>query len=191
MFMTLAYLCWGLFVAVWALGAIYNVFRRGGGSDVTFLPRWSLLALVLIAADRAVPGGVFAYFRVSNIYVAYAGAIILMGSTAFTLWARWALGIMWSPVPTVQRDHELRTAGPYRVTRHPIYTGILGMLLGTTMLSGSPILLLLLVAFGVTFWRRMQREEQLMQQTFGPRYTEYRASVPRFLPFWPKPRLRH
>jgi protein-S-isoprenylcysteine O-methyltransferase Ste14 len=30
----------------------------------------------------------------------------------------------------------LRTEGPYAVTRHPIYTGILGMLVGTALLSG-------------------------------------------------------
>ena len=46
---------------------------------------------------------------------------ILVGSTVFTLWARWTLGKMWSSVPAVREKHELRTEGPYRVTRHPAY----------------------------------------------------------------------
>jgi protein-S-isoprenylcysteine O-methyltransferase Ste14 len=55
----------------------------------------------------------------------------------FTLWARFSLGTMWSVAPKVKGDHQLRTHGPYAVTRHPIYTGLLGMMLGATLLAGS------------------------------------------------------
>ena len=44
------------------------------------------------------------------------------------------------------REHpELRTSGPYRIIRHPIYTGILGMLLGSAMLLGSVMTLSALI----------------------------------------------
>jgi len=58
------------------------------------------------------------------------GLAILAVSTAFTIWARPALRTMWSFDPVVKQAHLLRTRGPYAVTRHPIYTGLLGMLLG-------------------------------------------------------------
>ena len=57
------------------------------------------------------------------------GLVILLGSTVFTLWARFALGTMWTLDARLKEGHALRTDGPYRITRHPIYTGILGMLL--------------------------------------------------------------
>jgi protein-S-isoprenylcysteine O-methyltransferase Ste14 len=72
------------------------------------------------------------------------GVILLIAATLFTLWSRLVLGTMWSSAAAVKSDHQLRTGGPYRVTRHPIYTGILGMLAGTTLMfvSAWPVLLI-------------------------------------------------
>ena len=43
---------------------------------------------------------------------------------------------MWSMDAAVKEGHRLRTEGPYGITRHPIYTGLLGMLLGSLLLAG-------------------------------------------------------
>jgi protein-S-isoprenylcysteine O-methyltransferase Ste14 len=40
---------------------------------------------------------------------------------------------MWGAAAKVKDDHQLRTHGPYAVTCHPLYTGLLGMLLGATL----------------------------------------------------------
>jgi protein-S-isoprenylcysteine O-methyltransferase Ste14 len=58
-------------------------------------------------------------------------------ATALTIWARLALGVMWSAAPTLKQEHKLRTGGPYAVTRHPIYTGLLGMMPGSLLLAGA------------------------------------------------------
>ena len=73
---------------------------------------------------------------VGALWIRVLGLAVLVASTVFTLWARFSLGTSWSVAPKVQGDHQLRTRGPYAVTRHPIYTGLLGMLLGATLLSG-------------------------------------------------------
>ena len=44
---------------------------------------------------------------------------------------------MWSGAPAVKQEHQLRTNGPYSITRHPIYTGMLGMLLGCLLVTGG------------------------------------------------------
>ena len=67
----------------------------------------------------------------------FLGLAILLAATALTLWARFTLGLMWSAVPAVKEGHQLRTSGPYAITRHPIYTGLLGMLLGTMLVAGA------------------------------------------------------
>ena len=53
------------------------------------------------------------------------GLVVLLAATVLTIWARLALGAMWSAAPTVKEEHRLRTSGPYRITRHPIYTGLI------------------------------------------------------------------
>ncbi|MFG2372823.1 methyltransferase family protein [Streptomyces sp. NPDC048504] len=62
--------------------------------------------------------------------LAILGALFAVASTGLLLWARWVRGVMWASIPLVHERHELRTDGPYRIVRHPIYTGLLGMVLG-------------------------------------------------------------
>ena len=85
--------------------------------------------------------------------------------------------------PTLREHHELRTDGPYRFTRHPIYTGILGMLLGSALAAGFGHVIIALVGFGAVFLVRIPREEQLMLKTFGDQYARYQRKVPRLVPF--------
>jgi protein-S-isoprenylcysteine O-methyltransferase Ste14 len=116
------------------------------------------------------------------------GAAILLPSTAFTIWSRLSLGKMWSFAAVARKDHELRTEGPYSVTRHPIYTGLIGMLLGTTLLSGRSQWILLLIAGVVLLVRKAAREERVMASVFGKAYDTYRDRTPRLLP---RPWKRH
>jgi protein-S-isoprenylcysteine O-methyltransferase Ste14 len=44
---------------------------------------------------------------------------------AFAIWARAHLGANWSAAVSIRADHELIRTGPYRRTRHPIYTGMI------------------------------------------------------------------
>src|ERR1700722_4326811 len=59
-------------------------------------------------------------------------ALTILGCL-FAVWARVTLGSNWSGLPTVRREHELITKGPYTLARHPIYTGILLALAGNAI----------------------------------------------------------
>ena len=89
---------------------------------------------------------------------------------------------MWSVAPKVKDDHQLRTRGPYAVTRHPIYTGVLGMLLGATLLSGIGQWIVLFPVGLVVFEVKIRMEERLMIVTFPDEYPRYRRRVPQFVP---------
>jgi protein-S-isoprenylcysteine O-methyltransferase Ste14 len=90
---------------------------------------------------------------------------------------------MWSASPNeFQADHELRTDGPYAITRHPIYTGLLGMLLGTVLLNGLGGSLALLIVGGAFLAARIPIEERLMSKAFPDEYARYRRRVPRLVP---------
>ena len=110
------------------------------------------------------------------------GLVILLAATAFTIWARLALGIMWSGAPTVKQEHELRTTGPYSITRHPIYTGILGMLLGSLLVGGAGRWIVSFPVFLVLLEIKIRIEERLMLAEFPDDYPRYRQRVPQLVP---------
>jgi len=175
--------CWGLFVFVWVAGALYNL-RRMGLVRRARGPR-ALVLIVGVGAWRVlrfVPEVDWQRARVGWPAVRAVGASMLLVSTAFALWARFVLGVLWSSAAVVKQGHVLRTNGPYAITRHPIYTGILGMLLGTALLEG-------IGAWGVVFLvalaaveGRIMTEERLLTEAFGEQYPRYRAAVPQLVP---------
>jgi hypothetical protein len=57
--------------------------------------------------------GRLAPLEVHAPWVRLLGLAILLAATALTLWARLALGVMWTAAPTVKQEHQLRTSGPY------------------------------------------------------------------------------
>ncbi|HEY0409015.1 MAG TPA: isoprenylcysteine carboxylmethyltransferase family protein [Candidatus Dormibacteraeota bacterium] len=76
----------------------------------------------------------------------------------------------------------LRTDGPYRVTRHPIYTGMLGMLVGTALLGGVGRWAVVL-AVGVVYAAvKIRAEERLLGAEFPEDYPRYRERVPQLVP---------
>ena len=118
-----------------------------------------------------------------SVPVAFAGLVLVLGGIGFALWARFVLDGNWSGAATLKADHTLTHTGPYRITRHPIYTGILVALVGTALQRGSlaSVIGLLLCAGG--FWWKLNVEEQLMIQRFGNEYLAYRVRVPALFPF--------
>ena len=100
----------------------------------------------------------------------------------FTVWARLAIGDMWSVIPKLQSRHQLRTDGPYAVTRHPIYTGGLVMLLGITLLGGTGKLVVLFPACLIVLAVKIHIEEQLLVAAFPDEYPRYRRQVPQLVP---------
>jgi len=96
-----------------------------------------------------------------------------------------ALGRQWRLDAGLNADHVLVRSGPYRVVRHPIYTSMLCMLLGTGMVLATPLRLLLpsllLLAIGTEI--RVRIEERLLAAQFGDEFRDYRRRVPAYIPF--------
>ena len=191
--------CVGAVVAVWVAGALYNALRtlhsaphvprertrRQPGSTAL------IVAAVACAGLAVVSRGHFDGLAVGASWARVLGLAVLAASTVFTLWARFSLGTMWSLAPQVKDDHRLRTHGPYAVTRHPIYTGVLGMLLGATLLSGIGQWIVLFPAGLIVFEVKIRMEERLMLATFPEEYPRYRRRVPQLVPGLYTLRQRH
>jgi protein-S-isoprenylcysteine O-methyltransferase Ste14 len=116
----------------------------------------------------------------------WVGAIAVLltgGGTVVAVWARVALGRNWSGVVTLKEDHQLIQSGPYRFVRHPIYSGILLMAVGSVLLYGEAYGIVLLAFIGVVFGYKIRVEERLMSQQFPSQYLEYRRRVKAIVPF--------
>jgi protein-S-isoprenylcysteine O-methyltransferase Ste14 len=98
---------------------------------------------------------------------------------------------MWTSAAVVKDHHALHTQGPYGITRHPIYTGVLGMVLGTALLNGwGPFGAVFLVAV-LVLETKIHAEEQLLTSSFGEAYERYRQRVPQLVPTLLPRRRRH
>ncbi len=116
-------------------------------------------------------------------WVLAIGAVICVFGLFVTLWARWTLAGNWSSDVTFKHNHELVKTGPYRFVRHPIYTGLLVMALGTAISAGRLRCWLGLVVVGIGFWIKLRQEERLMLRHFPDEYPAYRKQVKALVPF--------
>ena len=86
---------------------------------------------------------------------------------------------------TFEQGHELVKTGPYRFVRHPIYTGLLVMALGTAISVGQLRCWLAIVAVAIGFWIKLKQEERLMLRHFPdalpglPKTGEGTGAIPR------------
>ena len=195
--------CVGVVVVVWVAGALYNAFRslHNPSDSPGKRPRnqpglaagdAGLIGVAVVCAGLAVLSrSQFDSLAVGALWVRVLGLAVLIASTVLTLWARFSLGTMWSVAPKVQGDQRLRTHGPYAVTRHPIYTGLLGMLLGATLLSGIGQWIVLFPVGLILFEVKIRMEERLMVATFPDEYPAYRRRVPQLVPGLYALRQRH
>jgi protein-S-isoprenylcysteine O-methyltransferase Ste14 len=118
-----------------------------------------------------------------EVLVSIVAMTIAFASVAITTLAVKALGKEWSLTARVVEGHKLATHGPYSLVRHPIYTGMLGMLLATGLATSYwPALLIGLVVFFIGTIIRMRIEERLLRETFGSEFDEYASRVSAIIP---------
>ena len=175
--------CWGLFAVVWLVTAGYNETRAPEVRQRSWYGTGVVPVVVItVLVRQVVPRGAWSSLTFGAPWARFLGLAILLTATALTLWARFVLGVMWSAVPAVKEGHQLRTSGPYSITRHPIYTGMLGMLLGTMLVAGGGVWIISFPVAVVLIEYKIRIEEHLMTQEFPEDYPTYRKRVPQLIP---------
>ena len=110
-----------------------------------------------------------------------AWALIL----SFVAWNAWSLAL-FARRETGLLPGEATTAlieeGPYRLSRNPLYVGLLALYLGLALLVPSVWALLLFpVALALILWGAILPEERFLRDRFGARYEAYAGRVRRWL----------
>jgi len=110
------------------------------------------------------------------------GLILFVLGLAFAIWARRHLGRNWGMPMTQKSEPELVTSGPYRLVRHPIYSGILLAGVGSAVaLNWSWLVVVALI--GVYFTYSALVEERNLNAEFPTSYPAYRRSSKMLVPF--------
>lgn len=122
--------------------------------------------------------------------VTWAEAWVATGAIAvgflFAWWARVHLGSLWSGSITKKTDHRVIESGPYRIVRHPIYTGILLAVIATGLVKGTVPSVVGAAVITVGLWMKAALEENWLREELGPEaYDGYRRRVPMLVPFGP------
>lgn len=122
-------------------------------------------------------------------YPASAWAIAL-GAIAFScaLWvfrrSHKELGRNWSITLEIREKHQLISSGPYALIRHPMYTSFLLIALGQALLLSNWVVGLAgLIGFAILFFLRVNKEERMMLENFGPQYRTYMERTKRIIPY--------
>lgn len=136
-----------------------------------FAVMYSGIALALF--HRSVPDW-FPGQRIVGVLVIAAGALL---SASAVLHFR-----SWRFRAEVTAGHQLATGGPFSVLRHPIYTGLNLLALGTAMWIPSPLIWIGVALMVVGSELRARAEERLLLEVFGSEYAAYMKKTWRCLP---------
>ncbi|MFZ2804163.1 MAG: isoprenylcysteine carboxylmethyltransferase family protein [Patescibacteria group bacterium] len=183
-FLTFLLFCWIAFFAYWAIKApsAKKTVERQSLSQ-RFIVTASLV-LSFIILEGAVPVAAL-NIRLIPETAAWGiiGCVVCAVGLAVAIWARYTLGTNWSGIVTFKENHELITNGPYAYVRHPIYTGLLLMIIGTGLVFGRANGLVAFVVCLAGFWYKLSIEEKLMTKHFPDTYPAYKKKVKALIPF--------
>jgi protein-S-isoprenylcysteine O-methyltransferase Ste14 len=109
---------------------------------------------------------------------------ITAAGLSFTWWARIHLGSLWSDWVMKKAGHHFVDTGPYRLVRHPIYSGLILAALATAIEKGTSFAMLGAATMTVAFYTKARREERFLRAELSDNaYYAYARKTAMLLPF--------
>ena len=114
--------------------------------------------------------------------ITYLGAGLIAIGFFVVIWPATTFARVGTPIKPLEISTNLVTDGMYRVTRNPMYLGMVVVLLGIAILFGSASPFFVIPGFGWLIQTKFVKpEEALLEETFGREYIEYKLRVRRWL----------
>ena len=174
--MWLAATGWIAFSLYWSAAAKNSAAAKSSESDRSRGVHEAITIAGQLLLFIPVPG-LRKNFLPQTLEWALLGLAVEALSIALAIWARRHLSHNWSARVQIKVDHQLIRTGPYKLLRHPIYTGVLGMSVGTAFVSGQVHALVGTALVIIAYFRKIRIEESKLKEAFGPQYDSYRRST--------------
>ena len=176
--------------ALWLLselviGGIIPRSRRHG-TPIRYEDRSSRLLISLSMFLSLMIAFLFAAFGIASLPSGafYLGIGLMIAGILLRQWSIAVLGRYFSRTVGVQEGQAVVDRGPYRLVRHPAYTGSLLTMVGLGfVLQSWGAVLVLIVFFGVAFGYRIHVEEAVLTSKLGDEYVAYAKKTKRLIPY--------
>jgi protein-S-isoprenylcysteine O-methyltransferase Ste14 len=154
---------------------------QGGDSDrsstLLLMTAYGAAIVMVIGLDAVGVGGLPVGLR-------WVGVAMLAGGLGLRAWAMRVLGRFYTRTLRVVGDQQVVASGPYRLIRHPGYTGSLLVWTGYCLGIGNWIALLVVTALMLAAYGwRIRSEERMLVDSLGEEYRRYQRRTARLLPF--------
>jgi protein-S-isoprenylcysteine O-methyltransferase Ste14 len=183
-----------LIVILWVAWLIYWLFSalqakrsiRNNNWQVGAVVRIAIFILVLLFLRVPVLFHLIVNIHTKSFYtnpfVGFIGLVIFLSGCALSIWARVNLGKDWGMPMTEREKPQLITSGPYAFIRHPIYSGMILAMLGTTIVV-TIFYIIPFVAVTIYFFYTAKVEERDMLREFPDKYKDYKKRTKALIPF--------
>ena len=146
---------------------------------------FNIIAIVVgttIAAALSVNSGIYSPGGTPGTGF-WVGLSIMVGGFGLRIWAVVALGASFRTTVETHAEQQVVRSGPYRLVRHPSYSGLLMMCLG----CGLAVQNLLSLAFALllplaAILYRIRIEEATLAVSIGTEYRQYQLSTKKLIP---------
>jgi len=121
-------------------------------------------------------------WRLGDGHIA-VGLMLMWIGLAIRIWAVTVLGSAFRTTVEVDADQPLVDRGPYRLVRHPSYSGLLLIAVGYGVTLGNWLsVIILLVIPLATMLRRIAVEEATLTDVIGQPYVAYKERTKKLVP---------
>jgi protein-S-isoprenylcysteine O-methyltransferase Ste14 len=183
---TWARLVFDISVAAFAVGEFSQAVKRRHDArradllgEIVFRVIFFAGVLMLPLAQALTPNSVF-----EGVEVFVLGTVVGWLGLLLRWWSFATLGRYFTTVVKTSADQAVITRGPYRVLRHPSYTGLLAAFVGAGLMLGNWVGMAascLLILVGLIY--RLVREERAMIDAFGEAYLDFAKGRARLVPY--------
>lgn len=146
-----------------------------------------LLILLMCVVSVVVPVTDWAYFKGAGTHISWytiLGAAMIVTGLLFRAWSVSTLGKYFTATVQIVDDHKLVRSGPYRIVRHPSYTGaFLALTAGGVILESLTGFIISCMAMFTAYYVRIRIEEKELVTRFGNDYAAYQQDTKMIIPY--------
>jgi protein-S-isoprenylcysteine O-methyltransferase Ste14 len=177
-------LAWVAFLLFWGISAITTKPTKGNRNwAAVILMVIATVGLYLLLRHASIPKNINNLLWERKLPLSIVAVAIVLVGLFILIWARSALGVNWNANAETKEWQALVQKGPYAKVRHPMYTGLVTMVLGSAIEYGRMLGVVILVVFIAGFCLKALQEESILTKRYGNAYQEYKAKTKAFIPY--------